>query len=244
MILASLLVASLAAGCGKTMSLLKREPTPESGSMEPSEKAKIQIGMFPYQLVWCASIDWSKFSEIKIAPVNTDFLMEMDWWYEMNEPFINQRVEDVKRIAEYMENSFKRTVQNDPNKRFELTETEGPNTLVLELALIEIIPTDAFFNAPSTVAELLTPDATLSTVSSKGSVAMEGRTRDSETDGIVSMFADRKHSSAGSVSVTDITWYGHAELIIDEWSDQFIKMFNTKVYLEVQNNLPFMLKPW
>ena len=72
MILACLLVASVAAGCGKTMSLLKREPTPESGSMEPSEKAEIQAGMFPYQRGWCASIDWSKFSEIKIAPGISD----------------------------------------------------------------------------------------------------------------------------------------------------------------------------
>ena len=57
-------------------------------------------------------------------------------------------------------------------------------------------------------------------------VAFEARIRDAENAEVLVMSADREAEKAAPMSFNDTTWYGHAHNIIDDWSEQFVKVAN------------------
>jgi hypothetical protein len=247
-IIICLLAAGVSAtGCQRTVEASKAKPAPDSGFLADPDKMEARTNRFPFERFWCDFEALSNFTQIKIAPVDTEHVVEMDWWKSMGKL---GRVrgddfeEDRQSLAQYMQEAFAKAIKEDPKQWLELVDTVGSNTQVLELALVEVVPTKAFLNAASKAGGFFVPGGGSAAMFGKGSVAMEGRVRDASTDEIVCMFADREKDKSSPASVADITWYRHARHIIDEWARQYAEITSARDPLAVTDSLPFTLKPW
>src|SRR5262245_12529935 len=81
-----------------------------------------------------------RFTEIYVAPVNTDYVMAESSWEKAT--IANVSREDVRKnvrlLAEYMRHSFIRALENDPKKRFKVVSEPSPATLIVELAIVQL----------------------------------------------------------------------------------------------------------
>ncbi|MND09778.1 hypothetical protein D3C83_333700 [compost metagenome] len=58
------------------------------------------------------------------------------------------------------------------------------------------------------------------------------------------MYADREQEKMSPVNVKDLTWFGHAYAIIEEWAGQFVMVANKKRGQKVKDSAGFTLRPW
>jgi hypothetical protein len=191
----------------------------------------------PFHRFWFdEQLDWDSFTEIRVADINTDYLQQPSWGDQTTLGAINQEG-GIENVSAYMHNSLTEAFMNDPNRKLAVVERAGPKTLVLEVALIEIVPTKAWLNAIG-----------VGTIGvgglDKGSIAIEARMKDAGTNKVVARFADREQGKFAIVSIADLTWYWHAENSIDDWSEQIVEVMSTPNDGRVEDSLPVTLRPW
>ena len=227
---------SLLTGCAA-----KAPPARGAGFVE--EALMTHLPDLPFHKAWMnPAFQPSRYSEIQIAPVNIDYLPQMDWWkkLERGESF----KEDAKKLAAYTQKTFREAFEEDSKHRFRVVEQAGKETLILEIALVEIVPSKIILNTIGYAPFVGTAAKLLRNTKSKSSVAFEARFRDGATGEILAMFADREFEKMSPLNIKDVTWYGHAESILHEWADQFVGMMNRKPGETIKDSKPFHLKPW
>lgn len=220
-------ILALLVGC-------KASPAPSSGFLE-DEQAMQEIEAIPFHRSWWKEeVDWDKYKELYVAPVNTDFLAEMDWWDKAS--FAGDNKKEADEIARYMREKIKAVFQEDPEQVVTVVEKIGPNTAVLEVALVELTPTKAWLNAVGY--------AGVGSGVDHGTVAIESRVLDGETREVIAMFADREAGKTSLVSVADLSWYSHARSIIDDWAEQMLAIAKADEDERVKDSFFFTLKAW
>jgi hypothetical protein len=206
-------------------------------------------GDLPFNKAWRASkMDREKFTEIYVAPVNTEYLRQSSWWKELN---LIEIEEDIDELAGEFRSTIRRAFFNDPRRRLRVVNRPGPNTLIMEIAIVELIPNKAGFELLMTAAGPASgvAGATLGagvakTIGSKSTIAIEARLRDGEDGGIVAMFADREQEKGSIISIRNFTWYGQVKVITKEWADQFVKIANKSPNDIISDTPTFTFKPW
>jgi hypothetical protein len=79
---------------------------------------------------------------------------------------------------------------------------------------------------------------------SLATVAFEAKINDSKTSTVLAMAADREQGKMAPINLRALTWYGEANVIIDEWAGQFVQIANKRPGEIVKDTSPFTLKPW
>ena len=211
----------------------KAAPAPPAGFIQNHEiMTKDQKS--PFHRVWYdTNVDLNDYERILIAPVNTNYLTQADWWQSIT--FAANRRKDSQRIADYTWTKVCGAFDSDPDKRFEAAYTRGPRTLVLEIALVQLVPTKIWLNAIGTVFAMSVD---------YGSVAMEARVRDGATGKVIATFADREQGKSSLISIANLTWYSHARHIIDDWAKQMVEVIKTGGLENVADSPAFTLRPW
>lgn len=234
-------VAALAsAGC-----IGKAKPASPAGFIPPENLEKPSD--LPFHKAWRSLANWDRYTEIYIAPFNTEYLREMTWWEKLER---GEKVkQDAVELAGYAQEIFKEAFRSDPNKRFQVVETPGPKTLIAEFALTEVVPNkvvlDALGYAAGPVAGPAgSAAAGAQTATTQSTVSFEARMRDGETKQVVAMFADREHEKYFPVNLKDLTWYGHAKAILNEWAKQFVHVANQQPGEIIKDSPLFDLRPW
>ena len=121
-----------------------------------------------------------------------------------------------------------------------------PHSLVLEVALIEVVPSKVLLNAlgyaPFFVGTGITVVRTLA--NDKSTAAFEARVRDAVTGEVVALAADREAEQFAPVDLRGLIWYSDAEGILDDWSHQFVTIANAKPGEKIEASARFRLLPW
>lgn len=197
----------------------------------------------PFHQAWMdPSVDWKHYRRIRIAEVNTGHLPKMEWARQTGR---QEKVrEDAQKLAHYAQETFERAFGEDPNHRFEVAEQPDGETVILELALVEVIPSKVALNTLCYAPFVGTAARIFRGWKHRSSVAFEARMLDGATGAVVAEFADWEAEKAAPLNVKDVTWYGHAESIIAEWAGQFVRIVNRKPGETVRDSKPFTLKPW
>jgi hypothetical protein len=197
------------------------------------------------------------FTEVYAAPVNTDYVMAQNIW-EMA-TLANVSKDDVRKnvdlLANYLRNAFIKEFQNDPKKRFRLVDKPGPDTLVLELAIVQLVPSKSELQAVSLVPVGFVgligtgvmaggSAVTHSEDQGKGVIAMEGRTRDGASGEVVCMFADREHPPTAVVDIKALFWWESAKPICDRWAKQFVEFQTSPPGTKIKEMPNFQLLVW
>jgi hypothetical protein len=243
---ATALLILLIAAWGAVGCIQKARPASPSGFIPDKELEKPSD--LPFQKAWRKKdLDWSHYRQIYIAPWNTEHLREMNWWEKLER---GEKVrEDAKELAGYARAVFEEAFRQDKKHRFTVVDQPGPNVLVAEFALIEVVPNkvvlDALgYAAGPAVGAAGTVAANVQTATTHSTVAFEARMKDGATNDVVAMFADRESEKFSLVNVKDLTWYGHAKAILREWADQFVKITHKQPGEIVKDSAPFDLRPW
>ena len=233
-------VASAGAGC-----IRKAKPASPAGFIPPESPEKPSD--LPFHKAWRSLPNWDRFTEIYIAPFNTEFLREMTWWEKLER---GEKVkQDAVELAAYAREEFEEAFRDDPKKRLQVVDKPGPKTLVLEVALTEVVPNkvvlDALGYAAGPVAGPAgSAAANVQTATTQSTVSFEARVRDGGTNEVVAMFADREQEKYFPVNLKDVTWYGHAKAILREWAKQFVHVANQQPGEIIKDSPLFDLRPW
>jgi hypothetical protein len=240
------LLGLAAAAIGGVGCIQKAKPASPSGFIPEKELEKPSD--LPFQKAWRKKdLDWGHYKEIYVAPWNVEYLRQMTWWERLER---GEKVkEDAKELAGYARGIFEEAFRKDRKHRFQVVEQPGPNTLVAEFALTEVVPNkivlDTLGYAAGPVAGAAgTAAATVQTSATHSTVSFEARMKDGGTNEVVAMFADRESEKFSLVNVKDLTWYGHAKAILREWADQFVKIANKQPGDIIKDSAPFDLRPW
>lgn len=239
------LVVGIAAGC----KMMKADPAPDSGFLAEPENMEENRERAPFHRMWAEpTFDALGYDSILVAPVNTDFVLEQSTWAKANPR--NIRIdEDLEKIALEMRETVIEAFREAEENRLAIVDTPGDKTLILELALTELVPSKAFlgligvaaFAAPPVVGA---PAGAAAAMVNDGWMAIEGRVRDGDTRRVVAMFADREKAKTRILDLQAVTWYGHAHEIIRDWAGQFVQLANTPKDVQVEDSSAFTLKPW
>ena len=239
----SVLVMCTAIGLGGCASM-KAEPSAGAGFVPMNEMTN--RADLPFNKVWVkAGVDWNSYRTIYIKDVNTKYLLEANWWQEN---FRREDMEqDVRKIAGYMKDKFQESFVKDPSNRFEVVNAPQPGSLTLELALTELVPSNPILEAVSIAAPYgsgIAVQKVAKESGAKATVAFEAKIIDSVTGTVLAMAADREQGKVAPINLRALTWYGEANVIIDEWADQFVQIANRRPGEVVKDASPFTLKPW
>jgi hypothetical protein len=222
---------------------LKAAPSTGAGFVPVEQMAPRED--LPFQKVWFKKdVDFKRYKSIYIPPVNTKYLLESNWWQQNFRQ--GQMQEDLAMMAQYMRDEFKTAFANDPSRRYQVVESPQKDSLTLELALTELVPSNVALSvleyAPygGGTAVRIMERAT----GAESTVAFEAKMKDASTGDVLAMFADRQVKKIRIIDFKAFTWYAHGREIIREWAEQFVKLANQKPGEVIEGTPSFTLKPW
>ncbi|MCF6154013.1 MAG: DUF3313 domain-containing protein [Candidatus Brocadia sp.] len=227
----------------------KTAPAPDTGYLEEPERMAPQKERFPFDRVWVKpDVQKEDYDYIVIAPVNTEYLMENTGWKAAN-PGNTNLEENALKLAQYTEEKFSEAFQKDERPGWKLVSSSGPRTVVLELAIVELVPSKATLGALRLAAPAFGPAGIAvgggaAAAGGRPSVAIEGRLKDSITGEEIFIFADRKEAQMRIIDLKAVTWWGHAKDIIKDWANECVELAKTPKDYQVKERGSFTLKPW
>lgn len=181
------------------------------------------------------------YSEVYFSPVITSHLKEMSWWAKQSLKTRHDLERDAYRLGLDMRRQFVRAVVRHPNNRFRIVAEPGPHTLVVDLAITELVPTKAFWNLAATGAGIEVPGAGMLTALGKGSITIQGRARDGATGQTLALFDHRASDPSALVNVSKLTWYRGSEANIAELARKTADFLNAPSHVKVKRSLPYKL---
>ncbi len=244
-------IGLLFAGCATTQSESNKiksmavESAPDAGFIEHAERQTHRVDL-PFQKVWIKpDFDVSDYKELVVAPVNTKYMLEMDWLHNLSGAnLISDIKSDIEELARYFHDQTIKNFKEDPKHRFQVLSYPARHTqavLQLELALIEVNPSIPALHA---AGWLMIGGGTAAGAINKRTAAFEGRLRDLQTGEVVATFADRDMQDMGPLDLTRLTWYGPAKGIMDQWAQQFVQIANSQPGEMVTDPTAFTLRPF
>ncbi len=239
-ILGSALV-SLTAGCATSSSGLKAKTVPVSPFLENARQMKPHRERAPFNAVWVNP----KFEAVRgncrgiyIAPVTTQYLRAVDRPLVTVMEGAKAKDRPVAKTAEILRNEFIAAFRNAPGGRYAVAPGKRAGVLALELALVEMNPTNVVGNAVKYGA----PGGSVLAPAMKGNCAIEGKLRDGATGEVLLAFADNEQDKFG-ISLRDFSSYGHARSSIRDWAKQFAELMRTPASHKVRDSSTVTLNP-
>lgn len=212
-----------------------RAPTaPDAGFVQAPQALK-HDSRLPFDAVWFKEgVDLSKYSKVYIAPIDTTHLLKLDWWDQAN--FASGSEQDqAAQLTTYFREKLVEALTKNSHKTYSVVDTPDAQTLRIELAIVEVIPTKVWLNAIGYLAI-----GALST----GATAFEGRLRDGATNEILAEFKDQEYGQFDLVSIADLTWFKHSEHTIRIWSDQIAHVCYRAPDESIAPMSTVTLRPW
>ncbi len=184
-------------------------------------------------------------TQIFIAPVETSRLRRIQSALARTSYSVRGQKRPVGELAELIRLEFAQAIVDSSSPTYEVVAAPGPESVTLELALVELDPTSVGGNAVKKIGSyFLSPlVSVVSYGATAGSIAIEGKIVCSDTGEIVFQFADREADRMSLFSVKDFEPYGFIEEIISEWAAQFEVFSRTPAQREVGDSSWFTLNP-
>ncbi|MBK9384366.1 MAG: DUF3313 family protein [Planctomycetes bacterium] len=155
-------------------------------------------------------VKWQNWTELHIAPIVADHLGEAAW---CNDCALDELPEKRSELAKLFHQKIETAFREDADHMLEPVDAVGAKTVVLELAIIDVVPARSWFNARGTAPAGL---------SGHGSIAIEGRILDGKTGRLLSTFADREDCAADLLAGANADWCCHAPLLFDRWATRLV----------------------
>jgi hypothetical protein len=208
-------------------------PAPDAGFIEQPELMQKSDDL-PFDAYWSApDVNLASYTKVYIAPVNTDHLLSQEWWDKVNVSF------DIKESADKLAKLFQKDMVEGftdyDGKKYQVVDVPDDQTLMVELALVEVVPAKVWLNL---VTEIFIGGL------DEGTTAFEGRLRDGKTKKVIAEFKDREYGQMSIISVADLQWYAHSRHTLSRWSDFLPEVINRKPGERISKMATVTLRPW
>lgn len=235
-----ILLLILSSGCNSFYDVLRATPAPQTSFLPSQPKLSEMPPTFPFRKMWFnPAIDINRYKQMVISKVRTEHVINKITWDRVSETEIfNSRAKECIYFAGYIENSFKNAVFTDPKRRFQLSLNPNAQTVVLELSLVQVVPSKSFLNIFETVVGFIVPGFSLLTMFNAGEIAIEGKLKDATSGTLICMFADREKDRLAIIDIAGLKWYRHSQNNINDWSREFVLILNSKNRLNVKRRFP------
>jgi len=196
--------------------------------------------------VWIApSVQGKAASElyktVYFTPVATGKLDRQGWWAAQSAVKQQQLDKDAKMLARSMDRSLAEAIRFDPGRRLILTSQPGPDTLIIQMAITELTPAKAYWNAAATAAGFVVPGAGLLGAAGSGSVTIEGRMLDGGSGKVIATFRDSMKDKMAVVNIDSYSWYSGSEKNLDEIAVKTARVLNSNRDEVVNQSSPLTL---
>lgn len=182
-----------------------------------------------------------EFSKVYFAPVTTGNLSRQGWWTSQSAVTQRQLEADARKLAAYFRRSLASAARNDSGRRLTVVNQPGPDTMIIETSIIELVPAKAYWNAAATAAGFVVPGAGLLSAAGSGSITIEGRVRDGGNGKLVANFRDTMKDKMALVNTDSYTWFGGSEANLAEMSSNIARVINAKPGTVVSQPSPVTL---
>src|SRR5262245_10164514 len=245
----AVLVAGLVSSCATTNKVLKAKPDEKTTAFTEGQEMTERRERAPFHKVWVdQDFSSTNYGSILVAPVNTDYVEEQSTWAKTNVRQFHIK-EDCDMIAKEFHDIVVEKFRDAKDNRFAVVDKPRDDTIILELAVTQLVPNKAFLGAIGLAAwaaplPVGVPVGLLATFADDGWMAVEGRVRDAKSGAVVAMFADRESAKTRVVDLEAVTWYGQARESMNDWADQLVLLANTPKDFKVEDSSAFTLLPW
>jgi len=225
--LGALLISSMVMGC-------RAKTLPDAGFLDQPQLLQAN-DKIPFNAAWIKEdADLLSYTKVYVAPVDTTHLLKLDWWQRASlEPGDQQKWADD--LANYFRDKMKAQFTDDDPNKYQVVDTPDDQTLIIELAIVEVIPTKVWLN---TIGYLVAGAV------DQGETGFEGRLRDGKTKRVIAEFKDHEYGQIDLVSVRDLEWDGHSRHTLQGWSDELEEVFYRQPDQIVSGMSPVTLMPW
>jgi hypothetical protein len=217
--------------------ILKADPAPPSCFLTNPQAMRSDSCRSPFDKVWRnpSPQAWARvqgFDRVVIMPVNTNYFQGTP----------EQRAE-LEKMAVYMRGQFQK--QFAQGGAYRVVSQPGPRTLVLELALVELKPTNVAGNVVGTGARAVVPGANfIGSAFTHGNVAFEAKVRNGQTGELLAQYADRQRDKMALFSFRDYSATAHNRKAIDDWAKQMEELARTPDNHRVAGAMRVTLNPF
>jgi hypothetical protein len=223
----------------------RAKPAPSAGF---ADNSKLQHDpSVPLNRFWRKpDVNWEQYTKIYIAEVNTSYLFKANGWEKGERGDAYKK--DVEEMAVYQRISIMKAFREDKTHRFEVVAqpTGDPDTLVLEVALIQLVPSKVTLNlaewAPFFVGDGIT--VVRFVADDKSCAAYEARMLDAHTGEVLMLAADREDEQYAIIDLRGLTWYGDIRGIMNDWSKQLVEISDNRPGTKIAASPVFRLSPW
>ncbi|MCB0334885.1 MAG: DUF3313 family protein [Bdellovibrionales bacterium] len=241
----ALILGLSVSGC----SLLKASAAPNAGFLPKPELLSETSTRSPFHASWM--IEAARYMELRkhyksivIAPISTTYVdRQIDTRYS-SERLRLIRKEEAAEVARYFHNKLVMVLKAYQAHPLMVVEAPAQDAVVLNLALVEIQPTNPFINTAGTVAGAFVPGGGLIKLAGTGSVAIEGYLTDVNTGELLEQFKDREADKSAPFTIKDFQEYAHVRVALDDWAMQLAELLATPLEHVVSDSLPFSLNPF
>jgi len=244
-------------GCSAMKGAERPKVTP---FLQHGSEMKTDPGL-PFALVWLADPPSqirelsSRYTQVMVAPVNLSYLGQGEpesWKTSLTDP---ADIEDAQKIANELRDRLIEAIKDDKNLNLEVVDSAGPQTFVIEPALVELRPTQAVLNAAQTAVGFFIPGSQLVSTAasagmsaatgtiSKGSIGVQLKLKNDTI--LLGEFADRREDMSTILpNLNDYSRYGYARGTIDLWSVEMVQIFTTPPTEVLKKPSNFTLSLW
>lgn len=255
-VLASLVVLS-ATGC----CLVQNNGPVDSGFLPSSEYLTEPGGHVPFDVAYVP--DPEKFERAKrekksvcIQPVVTEVAEQAAREMDLPPSWVKGRIADLRELGSDLEAKLKVALTDfDPGDEYDglpfagtvskkaVCEYPGPDSLVWELALVEVSPNIPVVSVLATLANHFLHGTAIVRALGAGSVVVEGILRDGATDDVLLIFRDRQGDKISLFSVRNYTVYGHTRRAFSEIAQQVAELSYAPSSYDVPGSWIFTFNP-
>ena len=220
--------------------ILKADPAAPSPFVE-HPKALAHDTQVPFNKIYRnpSPQAWARargFNKIVIMPVN------IRYFQGSKGATTQEQLQRARVMAEYMHTSLEKSFAKE--SKYQVVSHPGRKTLVLEVALVQLYPTNVPINVVATGAGAVVPGATfVGSIFSRGHLAMEGKLRNGENGELLEEFTDREHDKGSLFSFRDFSAYAHSRRAADDWAKELAELSRTPRGQKVHGALGFTLNP-
>jgi len=205
----------------------------------------------PVQRIWRdPSVSMAHYDKIIIKNVRTDLQLDKSWAeYNGAHTILGEDDEDLKALAVYMKKTFCAAIQDD-KCRMKLTDKPGPNTVILELAIVKVVANKPLLEMGSTVGMAVIKPISLCLIPVKSVLAketrsplcaylaVEGKILDSMTGRELIVFTLDGSEKSALFDLNKYTSpYANVREIVDRWSVKLVEAINNRP-LETDRAVP------
>jgi len=171
----------------------------------------------------------ASYSRVVIRPVSLAWLRKDQWHESASAQITSQEayLGFARQVARHWDASLQSSFRAPQNHLQPVSDTTQPGTLIMEIAMTEIV-----FGHPGTyAASFAVPGGGLAdSAMFSPTVAFEARVTDAATGKIVATAADRRGTKVKLVDLNRLSITRPNEEICDEWSTQMMQAFNQNMF--------------